>query len=342
MPRPKHHYVPRFYLKRFSEPQGKIKAYDRTKGMTLSTSITNLATETEYYSVLDEQGEKSDVVEELLSRVEGRAKEILDSHSLHNSSLSSSDRLDLSLLIGLQLVRTPKWRFDFNDSEDYRQRMFLEINMAGKSKEGITKFLESFYERSVCDDEVETHIKIVRNIENERFYPTGNQVIATMLQMSLVAAKLILYKPWVLYTRKTRDFITCDQPVIPWRDSLPEFGVGISTADETLFPIDPYSVLAVKATDLGEERSLSVQECDDATVVRINQVVAHSSLRWVYFHPRHKDAMRYLHLPRSAAIKKVNQYSIHHGESSWNALREEWMPAIQRVNAERSRRANGE
>ncbi len=80
-----HHYVPRVYLKRFSEDQRKDKekvwVFDKKNSSSFSTNVKNVASENKFYTMRQEdmkEGVNVEVVEDTLSTFEGDYVETID------------------------------------------------------------------------------------------------------------------------------------------------------------------------------------------------------------------------------------------------------------------------
>ena len=336
MPRPKHHYVPRFYLERFSNPKGQLCAFDRSIGKSITTSVKNVASETEYYTVLAPGGEKSEAVEHYLSEIEGKSAAILASFDLHDGRLSVDDRMMMAILIALQLVRTPKTRAMLMDIPDTSFRMMLEINTVGRTRQQVKTYLSELWKREPTERDIEMAIELGMRIDSFKIKPSQNELVRSMLQMAKEIAVRLFQKPWIVYTSTDRQFFTSDQPVSLWQEVLPEYGVGVATADQIYFPVDPYTVLSMEALDRGIPESLTIESCDRATSRRIQTLTAHGSLRWVYSHPKHHDPLNGISLPTRSPIGYINGRPVYEGEGSWDVLRQDWMPHVARVNKERA------
>lgn len=73
----RHHFVPRFYLDRFADPKHRVMVYERGARRSYATNMLNAAVEAGFYTVRDESGGRSEMVEEVLAEIEGIAKGII-------------------------------------------------------------------------------------------------------------------------------------------------------------------------------------------------------------------------------------------------------------------------
>ena len=73
IPKPQH-YIPRFWLAGFADEAGKVSAVDLAgEKRTRQTSPKRAATEDHFYTLTDDDGERTPVLEDLLGRIESDA-----------------------------------------------------------------------------------------------------------------------------------------------------------------------------------------------------------------------------------------------------------------------------
>ncbi|MET8197417.1 DUF4238 domain-containing protein [Micromonospora sp. NPDC005222] len=82
--RRRHHIVPRFYLQRFADQRGLLRRIVLPGDVRHSVSVTDATVAKDFYLVEEEDGSRSDRVEELLGDVETEAAEafrtVVDRH----------------------------------------------------------------------------------------------------------------------------------------------------------------------------------------------------------------------------------------------------------------------
>jgi hypothetical protein len=120
MTKPKfHHYVPRFYLDRFSDEDGYIWAYDKFKDKVLRVLPENIAGENKFYDLTEFQGGNIDPLEleKQFSDLESEASKItaswfyqLDSYDMNVIEIPPINREIMSLFLTLQMLRTVSMR----------------------------------------------------------------------------------------------------------------------------------------------------------------------------------------------------------------------------------------
>jgi hypothetical protein len=108
----RHHIVPRFLLARFAEPpgdnEGQLVQLDTTNGATARVSVRTAASRHRFYSVRSTEAEKDNRIESLISLIEDHAAAATRLLLECPERMADHDRIAISILIALQVQRTPK------------------------------------------------------------------------------------------------------------------------------------------------------------------------------------------------------------------------------------------
>jgi hypothetical protein len=122
MPKPKlHHYVPQFYLRRFSDSLGRLWVWDRDQDRSFQARPDGVAAESHFY-YLDDLAERGDdplAMEKYLSAVEGLGARITGQwlaavrqrRPRESIEISFEDRNDAAIFIATQYLRTADARW---------------------------------------------------------------------------------------------------------------------------------------------------------------------------------------------------------------------------------------
>jgi hypothetical protein len=102
----RHHYVPRFLLKRF-RGGGKLYELDKQTGDVVETTPKDAAWDKDFYKVVSKSGDHDGVIEGFFSLAEGFASEALDGLVRDGENLTERDRSDLAFLAAIQEQRAP-------------------------------------------------------------------------------------------------------------------------------------------------------------------------------------------------------------------------------------------
>jgi hypothetical protein len=109
-----------------------------------------------------------------------------------------------------------------------------------------------------------------------------NQALMTTLRLAADSDLLnyVYVKQWNLEISTEGRFITSDAPVSFWAETPGPFGsVGIATADEMVFPLDPKKSLVLRHPD---RESLGDVEADGNRVREINARTRSGAFKFIY------------------------------------------------------------
>lgn len=304
----RHHLIPAFYLRRFGDDKGQITVYQRATGKTFTTSIKNAAVESHFYTVTDQTGAPSFVVEERLSEIEGDAAAVFAKIDQGRFPPRWKNRASLSLFLALLITRTREFRHQMEEMADFTQKVQLQ----GLSDDQIRERL-SGRGTAPTDEEVEQAAAMLRNTESYRVLPSTTESIRTMLRLSVEQlAPIIRRMKWHLFVSPDPVFLTSDHPIgyfrTPTRDSHLR-GTGLRTADEVYFPLDPSMVLV-----LSHKRTRTPKRtfASPEAIEQINRTIALSSYDTVFHHPAH-NPLHGLSIPTDRPLVQMGRVPIYHG-----------------------------
>jgi hypothetical protein len=169
----KQHFVPQFLLRNFADLNGKLWIYDKTTGRTFPNGVSNIGCNGYFYDdaeVTRVTGE-AQFVEKLLSRAERRwsstLKEVLERiRSQPKIGLTLTERLCISQMIALQMVRTPLAR-DMN--EQMKESL---ARVLAKANEQDSETAAPLPEELSQIDAKNLHVTSMLNHENIATYQT--------------------------------------------------------------------------------------------------------------------------------------------------------------------------
>lgn len=224
----KHHYVPRFYLKKFCiKNTNNIYCYDKLSNKSYLTKIEDIGHHNLFYGI---QGIATDEFEKAIARVEGKlyAPAFHDFATVKNFAKTSYEAKQwFFVFLAYQMLRTNQTR--------------LEI------KETYKKVIAQLRKEKLADsfDAVVTHAEI--NIDNPEFLKALH--ILYMLtppykELFFMATKLF-NKKWVILLNMQRGSLwTSDNPISFYNSFNYEGNLGIvSDGVEIRFPLTNNSLL---------------------------------------------------------------------------------------------------
>lgn len=225
-----HHTVPQFYLKGFRDESGKMTVWHRKDGKISHHPVKKIAKMPGYYNILTDDGNESDIVEEIYSKIELRASRTftLMTGALHlMPRFLSEDRLLLSDYLALQFVRTLKFRRSSQLLYDYNWKMMTMVDLLN-SKEPLTKAQARFLN--------DPHLV-------GEFAQTQDALTIQELNSIREVSPLLFYRPWMLIVFNKDVLITSDCPVFLY--PFPGCPAGLGTAAEIWFPMNSRHLLVL-------------------------------------------------------------------------------------------------
>jgi hypothetical protein len=248
----RHHYVPQFYMKRFSIPGKEDVVYTyRRGGEPFKAKVRDVAVSRNFYMVtLEENGERSDQIERMFSKIEGAAAPVFEKFATSSHIAMSDDAFNLIALFTALL---------YNRGPVFREKNYNVQKEWGK---GLIKFAAENKERFLCmtgrvgftfkdDDEAEQMRQSWLNQEDDvSIEVTGGEgsLIASMLELSGILTPILLDKRWRILESDRSDvvFVTSDSPVTLIADEwVPaDRGKGFANSSVVL-PITPTRSLII-------------------------------------------------------------------------------------------------
>ncbi len=216
----KHHYLPQFYLKEFTDPDTPLgqEPYvwvHRPDSGWQKRAPKNVAEESGYYTLTDDAGNEADDLERMLSRIESVAAEIIRDKVVSQTPLTEGERLDLSVFIATMQVRVPGQHEHIGEfvAEVARKTMALQAHALKQDPRRWEAFKRRF--------EAETGERLPEDLEPEdldptRYRITTNREFSVALSFSPIqlATNIIADKGWrFLMSQPPNYFITSDYPV---------------------------------------------------------------------------------------------------------------------------------
>ena len=258
----KHHYVPRFYLKLFSNNGRSINLFNiRSKRSVIDGGLKNQCYRDYFYG-------KDPQMEKALSLVEGEMSRILNvvQSGCELPSRKSEDRFTFLLHVLMQHTRTAY----SIDSYDEQIDKFMKYVMAPKMKE-----------MNLTPEQI-ANIKITQK-DSSQF----------VLSMAVPNYPLLIDLEWkILRATGTHEFITSDNPVVYYNQlfSFRKLGSNTGLASKGLqvfFPVNPKHLVVLydsKVYGVGSKKCDVVDVSSVSDMEQLNRLQFVSALENVYFH----------------------------------------------------------
>lgn len=118
----KHHIIPKFVLRRWADPAGRLQVFSRADSKYSTRAIADVAVK-DFYTFVALDGSSNSTYEEFLSKVEADAAAtiawLLNPLRRTSTELTTEQRWSLDLFVGFQLVRGPRSRREIEQLADF-------------------------------------------------------------------------------------------------------------------------------------------------------------------------------------------------------------------------------
>lgn len=242
----RHHAVPQFYLKRFTDSAGLLWLHDLDRATAVQVRPNDALVEKYLYSPEIGVDPHDDTLEEFLAvNVEGPAAPALDALA-NGSQLSDEYRQRMAVFLAFQEIRVPRWRdlvTDFTSKigdrvlklsaahPDYMRRVFDEMG------------------KEISDEDLS---RMIEGIQSGGFSVEATK--AAWFQSMLIAneiAQMLHRMPWtVVEASRDIEFVTSDAPIakVLTDRSVPTMFAGgwLSPSAESTFVLDPKCCLVIR------------------------------------------------------------------------------------------------
>lgn len=275
----RHHYIPQFYLKYFSQDQNNLWVFDRVKKEYRLQGTRKIASENKFYTYTVKGKEEN--LEDLFGQIEGLAKPILDK-LLNKEEITMQEKADFSMFLGALRVRIPdfkKW------TEESGEKMYKKFNkLTFSNREYVEKMIKKSGKK-VSEQEIDELMDFAT--DESRYdvkFPPGYW-LGTMLRLSLDIADIFIDSNWDLYHfDKKYALLTSDNPVVlvPPKNYDPFYGFGLATVGTVkVIPLSSNVCLVTK--ELTKTPEIVHKDSTEKDLSRwFNRIVATNSDRFVF------------------------------------------------------------
>lgn len=240
----RHHYLPLFYLNRFTR-SGKLWVYDRHEDIYRRQTPENTAVIGHYYSFRTPTGEKNTELEAILSQMESVATNVIAKADAR-SDISAQEKADLAYFIAWLFARVP----EFQETHDQVWEHLLKVlaRQMFATVEDTTRLFEHPTEGE------RPHLTAE---ELHAFIHSDDYTLSMHRHLSLMHSIQVAQEMWKYFAQMTwmfvhpeagSEFITSDAPFCllpPLEKGDPAWmGTGLLTPGATKFiPLTPSTAL---------------------------------------------------------------------------------------------------
>lgn len=238
----KHHYVPKFYLSGFVDPNVSefLWVYEKGSGKVFKSKPENVALQTHFYSFTTPDGEKdSETIEDALAETESITAPVFE--KLRSFEMpNDEERLIFSSFLGLTLTRVPTQReiVESVHADLYRKVAHMLASNPAAFKNSIEK-----YERETGESIGQDPERLRKFIlEDEYDLVVNPEFSLGVVGLGVRFAPLFYKMTWSFFKATDRfKFLTSDNPLSyddPTHDPKSPRGVGLASKNvEVIFPV---------------------------------------------------------------------------------------------------------
>ena len=282
------HYIPKFYLKGFTDKRGSLWVCERFKAIKESKPKKE-AHRADYYTVADE-GQRNETAEDILKEVESKAAPIIRKLANPQYILTPENASRVIMFVAFLFARVPSWREHLNS---------LSVQVAWKMLQREANDKEKFHQtcleieqkqgRSLGDFE-----KLRQDVLNRRFdieQSESHNLGSMCLSACNIANMLAKMVYQAFYAPEGKFFLTSDSPV--W--TLQDDGSGEATVGmgfgwdnvEVYCPLNKKTCFRLKKGIEPMGRIIEERQVD-----LINRVTMATAVQYLYSSEGHRRIAR--------------------------------------------------
>ncbi len=222
----RHHYIPQFFLKYFSQDKTSLWVFDRVKKEYRFQDTRKIASENRFYTYTV-RGKKENL-EDLFGMVESMAKPILVK-LIQKLDITMQEKADFSMFLALLRVRIPDFK---KGTEEGGEKMYKKYNKFVFSNRQYVENLIKKSGKKLEQKEIDELIDFAT--DESRYYVKfpSNYWLGIMLKLSLDVADIFIDSNWDVYHfNRKYALVTSDNPIIlvPPKRFHPFYGYGLAT-----------------------------------------------------------------------------------------------------------------
>lgn len=307
----RHHIIPRFYLQRFADGQGRVRQIWHPGDRRHLANVSNVSVVKDYYAVsFDEHGATvvSDYWEKAFSEVEDAAAAAF-TRAIDEGTWppSREDRAALVHWLTLQHLRNESARVMLNDLTALHYRMIVGINGIAR----LRQVMESSLDRPVGDAELEAEWEDLTQRAGPTVHGDPHEHIDTMRRVAGRMTDHFWACGIALCRFERRSLVTSDHPVVLFgTPRFPGGGLGLVDADFAMVPVSRRAALLLAPSAESDARGRG----STRMAGQFTAAVSAAARRWVALHPDDDpdDLDLVFHPPRTREIPSPDMESLIH------------------------------
>lgn len=287
----RHHTVPKFYLKRFSDDRELLTRIE-LPGIRRTISAKDATVHSDFYTAEAEDGMPSGEFETWLGAIESLAAPAFE-HVIDGGRWppTPEDRWAIAAWAALQYLRTPAMRRALDEMAD----QILKLHIATGGKPALRRILADMHGELPADSDVEEWWRDLAAFDDYEVKQHANNHLQMILDQLPGFTRTFVARGWWLVRFSRRTLLTSDSPVVlvASEDQPAWIGVGLLTAETIVVPLDRYALLMMR--NIGDDDL--VWPGSTRLWRHTVPLIATSAQRYVFHHPEDAALLEGLDLP---------------------------------------------
>ena len=277
----RHHIVPKFYLKGFSDEKAQVAVHNLETGKTHTSNVSDAALENNYFSLHGSKEENTDSYERFLSNHEGQAAQAILKATKGYWPLPAEDREALATWIAYQHLRVKRRRVSYEET----QSQIIRLLVRSSDPKVVRDWIEGNEGGPISDEAFAWELSDLSKSSGPDIGLEPIQHIHLMEEIHPIAKKRVEEGSWTLFYFKKKSLVTSDTPVtlLPGETHQEWSGLGILNAASWVLPISRRLALQISFNtsmpDLAVPGSSSIAKLFNAATVR-------TARQFLYLHPQ--------------------------------------------------------
>lgn len=279
----KQHFVPRFYLAQFADQEGMVWNYDISENVVRPATPENTAVETNFYSILNNDGEYNDEIESWLQGVEGTAAAIYPK-LLKGEKLEGQEKADFAVFVSSLYARSPAIVTAYAELTGYLAQHITNVTLKDRSRfENIMNQMDAEKGKTTTQTQRDEAFAFMRDKSRYVLHVDRKRGLPALAVADRLT-ELFLEMAWTVLESRNQHLITSDNPVVqvnPSNDHHPIYGGGgfLNKRTNVSLPLSPTKLLTMSWVP---NSNRGIQQIDKQRGRFFNLQRAHFAERYLY------------------------------------------------------------
>lgn len=254
----RHHYIPRVYLKNFTNSNDKVWVYDKKLKTLKELSTKDTTLEKELYTITDADGNKNYSLEELFGKIETIASPIINK-IINKQVMSFEEKTQLALFIALLNNRTIAAIENYDKTSCEMLTWMKNMRLYHGEFDSLINNMKYSKEDAI------------QKIKDVKIHLNKETNLKLLIDLAGTSAEYFSLMEWRILYIKNKDcnFITSDNPLFLLPEKISnDYGYGIATPGvQKIIPLSSNIILSI-----GDLENIAVHGCTISERIRIRQI----------------------------------------------------------------------